>query len=76
MKHRNEEEEMEAEQRRRGEPWAPFPSWNQRIFYTVYRLVLIFGLFVLLSFRQEVRVELKRPKDFWVACGFLEVRAV
>ena len=43
------------------------------------QLLLIFFLFILLSFRlvsKELRVELKQSKGFSVACEFLEVRAI
>ena len=66
MKNRNEKEEIEVERGRKGRPWLPFPSWNQ-IFHTIYSLVLIFCLFILLSFRlvsKGLRVGLKQSKGF------------
>lgn len=78
MKNRNEEEEMKVERGRRGEPMGPLSLMEPKTFPHNTQVGFNF-LFVLLSFRlvsKELRVELRQSKDFWVACGFLEFRAI
>lgn len=72
MKNRNEEEETEADEARGKNCKSAFAHGTKKdCFHTIYSLVLqefvCLFVFVLLSFRsisKEVRVDLKRCRDF------------